>query len=146
MWSGQDNNCNSYVFAGVLDDNRHVVIDPGHVTTPALREPGLESLCERMEEDGIDPAAIGLVLLTHCHPDHTEAAGAIREKTRALVAIHEAGVQAMVCFECRYSAHFRMVRSILDQGLVGELHYAEVGFDVFDAVMRPVPIPGPVPA
>jgi glyoxylase-like metal-dependent hydrolase (beta-lactamase superfamily II) len=90
VWSGRDNNCNSYVLARVLKDDRHVVIDPGHVTTPALREPGLQSLCERMEEDGLDPAGIGLVLLTHCHPDHSEAANALRERTGALVALHEA--------------------------------------------------------
>ena len=90
VWSGRDNNCNSYVLAGVLKGDRHVLIDPGHVTTPALREPGLQSLFERMEDDGIDPTAIGLVLLTHFHPDHSEAANVLREKTRALVALHEA--------------------------------------------------------
>ena len=90
VWSGRDNNCNSYVLAGVLTGDRHVVIDPGHVTTPALREPGLQRLLERMEADGIDPTAIGLVLLTHFHPDHSEAANALREQTRALVALHEA--------------------------------------------------------
>jgi len=90
VWSGRDNNCNSYVLAGVLTGDRHVLIDPGHVTTPALREPALQSLYERMEADGIDPTAIGLVLLTHCHPDHSEAANVLREETRALVALHEA--------------------------------------------------------
>jgi glyoxylase-like metal-dependent hydrolase (beta-lactamase superfamily II) len=43
-----------------------------------------------MEKDGIDPGAVGLVLLTHCHPDHSEAANVIREETRALVALHQA--------------------------------------------------------
>lgn len=90
VWSGRDNNCNRYVFAGVLKDGRHVVIDPGHVTTPALGEAGLRDLRDGMQGDGIDPAAIGLVLLTHCHPDHSEAASVIREETGALVAIHEA--------------------------------------------------------
>jgi glyoxylase-like metal-dependent hydrolase (beta-lactamase superfamily II) len=90
VWSGRDNNCNRYVLAGVLKDDRHVVIDPGHVTTPALGEPGLQGLRDEMEGDGIDPQAIGLVLLTHCHPDHSEAADVIREETGALVAIHEA--------------------------------------------------------
>ncbi len=43
-------------------------------------------------------------------------------------AVKEAGVQAMVCFECRFSAHFTMLRSVLDQGLIGDLHYAEVDY------------------
>jgi len=90
VWSGRDNNCNSYVFAGVLEGGRHVVVDPGHVTTPSLGEPGLGMLREAMSGDGVDPDAIGLVLLTHCHPDHSEAANSIREETGALVAIHEA--------------------------------------------------------
>ena len=90
VWSGRDNNCNRYVLAGVLKNERHVVIDPGHVTTPALGEAGLQGLRDEMEGDGIDPQAIGLVLLTHCHPDHSEAADVIREETGALVAIHEA--------------------------------------------------------
>ena len=44
VWSGRDNNCNSYVLARVLAGDRHVVIDPGHLTTPALGEEGLERL------------------------------------------------------------------------------------------------------
>ncbi|HYG75776.1 MAG TPA: Gfo/Idh/MocA family oxidoreductase [Planctomycetota bacterium] len=51
-----------------------------------------------------------------------EQAKAIRD------AVKKAGVQACVCFECRYSAHFTMVRSILQQGLLGELHYGEVDY------------------
>jgi hydroxyacylglutathione hydrolase len=90
VWSGRDNNCNSYVLSGVLEDKRHVVIDPGHVTTPELREAGLQGLRDEMGRDGIDPDAIGLVLLTHCHPDHSEAANSIREETGAMVALHEA--------------------------------------------------------
>lgn len=43
-------------------------------------------------------------------------------------AIKTAGVRACVCFEVRFSAHFRMVKSIIDQGLLGELHYAEVDY------------------
>ena len=89
IWQGSDNNCNTYVFAEVLNGSRHLVIDPGHITTPYYREPGLDRLLEEMEKDGIAGAGIGLVILTHAHPDHCEAAEAIREKTDALLALHE---------------------------------------------------------
>src|SRR5262249_15008212 len=43
-------------------------------------------------------------------------------------AIRDAGVQACVCFECRFSQHATLIRSVLDQGLLGELHYAEIDY------------------
>ena len=43
-------------------------------------------------------------------------------------AVKEAGVQACVCFELRFSSQFRMTRSVLEQGLLGELHYGEVDY------------------
>jgi glyoxylase-like metal-dependent hydrolase (beta-lactamase superfamily II) len=89
VWQGNDNNCNSYLFADVLKGNRHVVIDPGHITTPSYREPGLTKLFKEMEKDGIE-GTTGLVILTHAHPDHCEAASMIREQNSALVALHEA--------------------------------------------------------
>jgi len=89
IWQGNDNNCNSYVFADVLKGNRHVVIDPGHVTTPFYHEPGLTRLFKEMEKDGIEGKKIGLVILTHAHQDHCEAASVIREQNSALVALHE---------------------------------------------------------
>ncbi|MBI4582568.1 MAG: Gfo/Idh/MocA family oxidoreductase [Planctomycetes bacterium] len=43
-------------------------------------------------------------------------------------AIRQAGVKACVCFECRYSAHFTLIKSAIDQGLLGELHFGEVDY------------------
>ena len=43
-------------------------------------------------------------------------------------AIQEHGVQAAVCFECRFSAHFTMIRSLLDQKLLGRIHYGEADY------------------
>jgi predicted dehydrogenase len=51
-----------------------------------------------------------------------EQAKSIRE------AITKAGVKACVCFECRFSAHFTMIDSILGQKLLGDLHYGEVDY------------------
>lgn len=79
------------------------------------------------------------------HPFHADQAVAAAEAGKHLIiekpiaitykdalrirdAASKAGVQVCVCFECRYSAHFTMIRSIIDEGLLGELHYAEVDY------------------
>jgi predicted dehydrogenase len=43
-------------------------------------------------------------------------------------AIRKARVQAMVGFEVRYSAQFVLIKSVVDQGLLGDLHYGEVDY------------------
>jgi hydroxyacylglutathione hydrolase len=89
-WQGNDNNCNSYVFAGVLEGGKHVVIDPGHLITPSYRMPGLDRLLKAMDRDGLADTSIGLVILTHGHPDHSESAIALKSEYHSLVAMHEA--------------------------------------------------------
>jgi glyoxylase-like metal-dependent hydrolase (beta-lactamase superfamily II) len=89
IWKGTDNNCNSYVLANALTDEKHVIVDPGHIRTPALQEEALDTLAKAMKADGLDLTAVGLVILTHCHPDHTEASSVFRERYGAKVAIHE---------------------------------------------------------
>ena len=39
-----------------------------------------------------------------------------------------AGVKVCVCFEMRFAAQFRAIKSVIDQGLLGRLHYAEVDY------------------
>jgi predicted dehydrogenase len=43
-------------------------------------------------------------------------------------AVRKAKVQACVCFEVRFSRQFQMVRSVVEQGLLGKIHYAEVDY------------------
>jgi predicted dehydrogenase len=43
-------------------------------------------------------------------------------------AIAANGVKAMVCFEVRFSAQFTLARSIVEQGLLGDVHYGEVDY------------------
>lgn len=88
VWEGNDNNCNSYVFAKVLNNGRHLLVDPGHITTPFYKEQGFGRVAEEMGRDGLDAGAIGLIVLSHSHSDHCEAASTIREQTGALVALH----------------------------------------------------------
>jgi hydroxyacylglutathione hydrolase len=98
VWQGNDNNCNSYVFAEALKGGKHIVVDPGHLVTPSYGESGLEMLYMGMAKDGLSSSSIGLVILTHGHPDHCEAAMEIRETQNALVALHKADEPAYAMF------------------------------------------------
>ncbi len=43
-------------------------------------------------------------------------------------AVKQAGVKTCVCFECRYSSQFMATKAVIDQGLLGTLHYGEVDY------------------
>jgi predicted dehydrogenase len=43
-------------------------------------------------------------------------------------AIQYAKVKTCVCFECRYSSQFMATKAVIDQGLLGKLHYGEVDY------------------
>ena len=90
-------------------------------------------------------STIDIVDICTPHPFHTEqsiaasAAGKhlIIEKPICLTfedalsiqqAIQASGVSACVCFECRFSQHFTLIRSCIEEGLFGSLHYAEVDY------------------
>ena len=79
------------------------------------------------------------------HPLHADAAVAAAragkhvmiEKPVALTmadalrirdAVAAAGVRSCVGFECRFSMHFSLVRSLIDKGLLGRVHLGEVDY------------------
>jgi hydroxyacylglutathione hydrolase len=89
VWKGNDNNCNTFIYGGVLEANKHILIDPGHIITPFLREPAYEMLTREIAKDGLNIKDIGLVVLTHAHPDHVEAAHKFKEASQAKIALHK---------------------------------------------------------
>lgn len=52
----------------------------------------------------------------------------LEETRRVTGAVNSAGVKTCVCFECRFSSQFLATRSVLDRGLLGEIHYGEVDY------------------
>jgi len=89
LWRGRDNNCNSYLFTNCLEGGKHVLIDPGHIVTPMLREPALDGLIKEIEKDGLRIGDIGLIILTHGHIDHCQAVPDLIKKTKALLYLSE---------------------------------------------------------
>jgi predicted dehydrogenase len=43
-------------------------------------------------------------------------------------AVEEAGVKTCVCFECRFSSQLITIKALIDQGLLGHIHYGEVDY------------------
>ena len=51
------------------------------------------------------------------------------EEVREIVAAAAAsGVKGCICFECRFSNQFQVTKALLDEGLLGRLHYGEVDY------------------
>lgn len=43
-------------------------------------------------------------------------------------AVKKAGVKLCICFECRYSSQFMATKAVIDEGLLGDLHYGEIDY------------------
>jgi len=43
-------------------------------------------------------------------------------------AVKSAGVKTCVCFECRFSSQLMTTKALIDKGLLGQIHYAEIDY------------------
>jgi len=110
----------------------------------AARHGGPIRLYQRVEDMLTDPAidVVGITGLPSLHRDQAVAAvkakkHIILEKPMAnspgevadIVAAAAAnGVKGCVCFELRFSNQLQATRALLDEGLLGQLHYGEVDY------------------
>ncbi len=89
LWVGQGINSNSVVLADVLDgDKPHILVDPG-MAGSEMGEAALDSLAEAMAGDGLRLDDVGMVLGTHCHPDHFQAVDEVVRLTGEIVALSQ---------------------------------------------------------
>ena len=52
----------------------------------------------------------------------------LKDLRRMVGAVEKAGVKTCVCFECRYSSQFLTTKAVIDDGLLGKLHYGEIDY------------------
>ena len=69
---------NAYLITG----QKHILVDPGPPGTAG-------ELLEQLSRHRISLSEIGLIVLTHGHPDHFGSASQLKEWTRAPLAVHE---------------------------------------------------------
>ena len=81
-WQGRANNCNSIIYTG----SKMVLFDPGHIYND-FNESCLETLHRQADADGLSLKDVDLILCTHGHPDHVEAAGLVRKESGAAFGI-----------------------------------------------------------
>ncbi len=55
-------------------------------------------------------------------------ANSLQEVREIVAAAKSNGVKGCVCFECRFSGQFQSTKAIIDQGLLGDIHYGEVDY------------------
>ncbi len=55
-------------------------------------------------------------------------ANTLKECRDIVAAAEKNGVKGCVCFECRFSNQFTVTNSVIKEGLLGDLHYAEVDY------------------
>lgn len=96
-------------------------------------------------DDMLDDDSLDIIDICTEHPLHSEQAIAAAEAGKHMViekpialnykdakavgeAIDKAGVQACVCFEVRFSGQGMAIRSMIDEGLLGDLHYGEIDY------------------
>jgi predicted dehydrogenase len=93
-----------------------------------LRDPGVDviSICSyhaQHAQQAIAAAEAGKHII--CEKPLALSLKDVRPVERA---VRKAGVKFCICFELRFSSQFRTIKSLIEQGLLGRLHYAEVDY------------------
>ncbi|MFH1034059.1 MAG: MBL fold metallo-hydrolase [Pseudomonadota bacterium] len=123
------NNCNTYLAGGAVP----VLIDPGHTRLFAHVQQGLG-------QDGIQQMP-RLVVLTHCHPDHLEAALPL-QKAGLRLAMHSREVTFLEEEGRQMAASMGLNLPEMQVDILLEEGDLQVGEEVFQVLLTPGHCPG----
>ncbi len=127
--SSTENNCNAYLING----SAKILIDPGHIHIFDHVQNGLADI-------GIGIGDISLVICTHAHPDHIEAAMLFKQSS-VLFTVHENEwdvIKTMV-------EYYKDSSSMNLQALTPDFFLTEGDFSVKDIQLRVFHTPGHSP-
>jgi len=122
VWkNAYENNCNTYVIAGAVT----VLIDPGHSRF-------VQQLFSQMEEDGLSPDAIDLIVSTHSHPDHLEGLTEFLDKPTKMAMSEDEERYLLETGKLLFEMMGRPLPAFrIDFYLKqGKLHFGDKGFDI----------------
>jgi glyoxylase-like metal-dependent hydrolase (beta-lactamase superfamily II) len=120
----------------VLKDSKLVLIDPGLHSR-------WEELKDKMAKDGLDPYQIDLVLLTHSHPDHMEAASVVQKETGAKVVISQIELQFLRGAGLIFFENFKLPETSMEFLQISEGPFSFGNFN-FNLYLTPGHCPGSI--
>ena len=93
-----------------------------------LRDPGIDvvSICSyhrQHAEQAVAAARAGKHVIVE-----KPLALSLKDVRAVEKAVRDAGVRFCICFELRFSAQFRAIKSLIDAGMLGRLHYGEIDY------------------
>lgn len=107
-----------------------------------------DTLIRNIEAAGVKPEAIELLLITHCHFDHTGGARALRDRLRCTVVMHERDARFLEVGDNEVTAaswYGSMLEPcIVDRKLAGKEEEIRLGARVIRTVHIPGHSPGSV--
>jgi hydroxyacylglutathione hydrolase len=110
----------------LIHDERWILVDTGIPHTAGRVMHTLQSL-------GVEPSAVGLILLTHGHVDHAGSAQALQELTGAQIAIHyrdrELLEKGLVVAPPMWHAPGRVIGPLL-AGITRHMHFPPARADI----------------
>lgn len=114
--------------AGELAAKHGASIKPYQDYGEMLRDPGLNvvSICSyhhQHMEQAIAAARAGKHVIVE-----KPLALSIEDVHTLEKEVKTAGVKLCICFELRFSTQFREIKSLLDRGLLGKIHYGEIDY------------------
>lgn len=127
-----------------------VVCSPGIVMIDSGAGRAPMAIVENMEEAGLDPKALAILVLTHCHVDHIGSVAFFRERYGCTVVAHSLDADAIESGDPSLTAarwyNTKLPKTVVDRRLEREHEIVVCGDDEIQCLHTPGHTPGSLAA